>query len=178
MVANGGSGNDKDYSNENNDGVDELRPTTSFGAEAVPEAQRPVNEYLDVTSQPMFDWAAAGTKGLLNRLVTLYNVLFWSICYPIAGATYTIDGYTLQKVVASNVGAICCILVVVFRIYSGWNYVGDRLTSKVIEYEETGWYDGQYELKTETERKRDRFLYNNDVKPVVDCRTVQTCTVR
>ena len=54
------------------------------------------------------------------------------------------------------------------RLYSGWSYVGSRLTSKVIEYEETGWYDGDVELKTETELKRDRFLFNSDVKPILD----------
>lgn len=37
---------------------------TSFGAEAVPEGQRPVNEYLDLTRAPLFDWASeeTGTK--------------------------------------------------------------------------------------------------------------------
>lgn len=147
---------------------DDLRPTTSFGAEIVPEAQRPVNEYLDVISQPFFDWASAGTKGLLTRLVILYSILFWVICYPIAGATYTMDGYELQKLVCSNVGAIFVILVFLIRLYSGWNYISERLTSKIIEYEETGWFDGQFTYKTENEQKRDRFLYNSDVKPVVE----------
>ena len=54
------------------------------------------------------------------------------------------------------------------RLYSGWSYVGARLTSKTIEYEETGWYDGDIETKTEAEMKRDRFLYNDQVKPVVE----------
>lgn len=29
----------------------------------------------------------------------------------------------------------------------GWSYVGDRLLSAVIPYEETGWYDGQMWVK-------------------------------
>ena len=51
---------------------------TSFGADAVPESQRPVNEFLDVTNQPMFGWASLerGNKGLLTRLVILYSVFF------------------------------------------------------------------------------------------------------
>jgi Conserved in the green lineage and diatoms 27 len=153
---------------ETNENIN-LRPTTSFGAEIVPEAQRPVNEYMDVTSQPFFDWASSnGTKGLLTRLLILYNAFFWMICYPITNATYTMDGYMIQKLVCSNVGAIFVILVFLIRLYSGWNYIGERLTSKVIEYEETGWYDGQFAYKTENELKRDRFLYNSDVKPVVE----------
>lgn len=32
-------------------------------------------------------------------------------------------------------------------ILQGWSYVGDRLLSAVVAYEETGWYDGQMWVK-------------------------------
>ena len=58
-----------------------------------------------------------------------------------------------------------CLLI---RLYTGWGYIGDRLNSKVVEYEETGWYDGDFEKKSAAELKRDRMLYQSNVKPVVD----------
>lgn len=58
--------------------------------------------------------------------------------FPIAGATFTQSGYLLQKIAASNVGTLGLIVVVLVRLFSGWGYVGARLQSKVIEYEETG----------------------------------------
>ena len=63
------------------DEVTPLRPETSFGADAVPEDQRPVNEYLDVTRQPMFGWASleSGNKGLLTRLAIVYSVMFAAV---------------------------------------------------------------------------------------------------
>jgi hypothetical protein len=88
--------------------------------------------------------------------------------FPIAGATYTSDGYLLQKIASANVGTLAFVVVVLVRIYSGWGYVGSRLQSKNIEYEETGWYDGNIEPKTEAELKRDQFLYQSDVQPAVD----------
>jgi hypothetical protein len=88
--------------------------------------------------------------------------------YPIAGATFTQEGFLLQKVAAANVGTLGLVLVVLIRLYSGWGYVASRLQSKVIEYEETGWYDGNFERKTEAEYKRDQFLYKSDVQPAVD----------
>lgn len=97
--------------------------------------------------------------------------------FPIAGATFTQDGYLIQKIAASNVGSLGFVLVVLLRIYSGWGYVGSRLQSKVIEYEETGWYDGNFEPKTDAEYKRDQFLYQNDVKPAVDRAKVVTLAV-
>ena len=87
-------------------------------------------------------------------------------CYPISGATWVNEGYFLQKVTASNVGAMSVVLVLVLRLYSGWGYIGSRLQSKVIEYEETGWYDGDFEEKSDAEKARDLFLYRSNVKPV------------
>jgi Conserved in the green lineage and diatoms 27 len=55
----------------------------------------------------------------------------------------------------------------VARIYTGWSYLGSRLLAPTIEYEETGWYDGALERKTNTELARDRLLYADRVKPVV-----------
>lgn len=153
---------------ENQDQFETILPETSFGSEAVPEAQRPVNEYLDISRQPLFGWPTAGLQGFLVRLGITYASVFAIVCYPIAGATYTQDGYLLQKVAASNVGAISLLVVLMIRIYSGWGYLKARLTSKVIEYEETGWYDGDVELKTESEMRRDRFLYKDKVQPVVE----------
>lgn len=149
---------------------DELVPETSFGAEAVPEQQRPVNEYLDLLRQPMFGWASeeTGSKGLLIRLLAVYGVVFTAVCYPISGATFTQEGYLLQKITSSNVGALLFLLVLMVRLYSGWGYVGARLQSKNIEFEETGWYDGDIEEKTEEEKQRDKFLYQSNVKPVED----------
>ena len=57
--------------------------------------------------------------------------------FPIAGATFTQDGFLLQKVAASNVGTLGLVLVLLVRLYSGWGYAGARLQSKVIEYEGT-----------------------------------------
>jgi len=142
----------------------------SFGAEVVPEGQRPVNEYLDMKQAPLFGWGSneVGLKGLLIRLGVVYSVAFLALGFPIAGATYTSDGYLLQKIASANVGTLGLVLIVLIRIYSGWGYIGSRLQSKVIEYEETGWYDGNFEPKTEAEMKRDQFLYRSDVQPAVD----------
>ena len=33
------------------------------------------------------------------------------------------------------------------RLYLGWNHIFKRLTSEKVEYEESGWYDGQIWIK-------------------------------
>jgi len=150
--------------------ISSVVPTTSFGAEAVPEGQRPANEYLDLIRAPLFSWAMQekGNNGLLIRLAAVYAVVFALIGFPIAGATYTEDGFLLQRLAAANVGTMSFVIALLVRLYSGWGYVGARLQSKVVEFEETGWFDGAFEEKSEKENARDLFLYRSDVKPVVD----------
>jgi len=143
-------------------------PRTTFGAEAVPEEQRPANEYLDLISAPLFDWAdeESGNKGLMIRLTALYTFCFAAVCWPISGATFSGDGFLWHKLCASNVGAFGVILFLLIRLYTGWGYIGSRLNSKTIEYEESGWYDGAIEEKTTAEIARDLLLYRANVLPV------------
>lgn len=56
-------------------------PETSFGAEIVPEGQRPVNEYLEMKRAPLFIWASneVGSGGLLLRLGVVYAVCFVAV---------------------------------------------------------------------------------------------------
>lgn len=60
------------------------------------------------------------------------------------------------------------VTVAVVRMYLGWAYVGNRLLSATVEYEETGWYDGQIWVKTAEVLARDRLLGSFTVKPVLN----------
>jgi len=165
------SGNDDDnagFEIRSQDDAEGPRISAPFGSENVPVDQRPSNEYLNLISAPTFGWASqeSGDVGLIIRLSAVYTGFLFLVCYPISGATWVEEGFWLQKLTASNVGAMSVVLVLVVRLYSGWGYIGSRLRTKVIEYEESGWYDGAFERKTDAEKARDLFLYRSDVKPV------------
>lgn len=133
----------------------------------IPEEQLPIIEYQDLLEQPFFDWATEG-KGLATKLGIFYGVLFFGVCYPISCQTWTQDGYMLQRLAASNIGALGTVLLFAVRISSGWSYIGSRLKSDFVVYEETGWYDGAVEKKSKEAKIRDTLVYNDDVRPVVD----------
>lgn len=46
----------------------------------------------------------------------------------------------IEWAVAGCLGSLVVVVLVVLRIYLGWAYVGDRLLSAAVPYEETGWY--------------------------------------
>lgn len=45
----------------------------------------------------------------------------------------------LEFLLSSGTGALAVVSVLVLRIYLGWSYVGNRLLSAAVDYEETGW---------------------------------------
>jgi hypothetical protein len=48
---------------------------------------------------------------------------------------------------ALTAGTITATAFIALFIFSNWAYVRDRLLSATVEYEETGWYDGQVYVK-------------------------------
>lgn len=47
----------------------------------------------------------------------------------------------MEWAIAGCLGSLMIVALVVLRIYLGWQYVGDRLLSASVAYEETGWCD-------------------------------------
>eukprot|EP00854_Cymbomonas_tetramitiformis_P003040 gene3040-3865_t len=74
----------------------------------------------------------------------------------------------LECILAASCGSFFIVALASLRIFLGWSYVSDRLLSAVVEYEETGWYDGQLWVKSPEVLARDRMLGSYQVKPVLD----------
>ena len=53
------------------------------------------------------------------------------------------------------------------RLYLGWNHVFKRLNSESVEYEESGWYDGQVWIKPLVLKERESLIASNEVKPIL-----------
>lgn len=65
---------------------------------------------------------------------------------------------------SATVGSLVVVAAVVVRIFLGWSYVGNRLMSAAVEYEETGWYDGEVFVKPPEVLTRDRLLGMYEVR--------------
>ncbi|KAJ6907629.1 CONSERVED IN THE GREEN LINEAGE AND DIATOMS 27 [Populus alba x Populus x berolinensis] len=121
----------------------------------VPFEQRPVNEYSSLKEGPLYSWGELGPGPFLLRLGGLWLATFTVLGVPIAAATFNPSREPLRFVLAAGTGTLFLVSLIILRIYLGWSYVGDRLLSAVIPYEESGWYDGQMWVKP------------TEVKPVI-----------
>ncbi|PIA33115.1 hypothetical protein AQUCO_04200106v1 [Aquilegia coerulea] len=124
----------------------------------VPFEQRPVNEYSSLKDGPLYSWGELSPGPFFLRIGGLWLVTFTVLGIPIAAASFNPSREPLRFLLAAGTGTLFLVALVVLRIYLGWSYVGDRLLSAVIPYEETGWYDGQMWVKPPEVLARDRLL--------------------
>ncbi|KAK7406478.1 hypothetical protein VNO78_08105 [Psophocarpus tetragonolobus] len=133
----------------------------------VPFEQRPVNEYSSLKNGILYSWGELGSGSFFLRLGGLWLALFTVLGGPIAAASFSPSKEPLRFILAAGTGTLFIVSLIVLRIYLGWSYVGDRLLSAVIPYEESGWYDGQMWVKPPEILARDRLLGSYKVKPVI-----------
>lgn len=133
----------------------------------VPFEQRPVNEYSSLKDETLYSWAELSPGPFFQRLGSLWLATFIALGVPIAAASFNPSKDPLRFALAAGTGTLFLVSLIVLRIYLGWSYVGDRLLSAVIPYEESGWYDGQMWAKPPEILARDRLLGSYKVKPVI-----------
>ncbi|RCV16762.1 hypothetical protein SETIT_3G164100v2 [Setaria italica] len=136
----------------------------------VPPEQRPVNEYEALASSLPFSWAAGDLRVYCSRLALTGAAFALFVGLPVAafGGRGGAGGDAVHLALGATGSGILAVTLAVVRMYLGWAYVGNRLLSATVEYEETGWYDGQIWVKTPEVLARDRLLGSFSVKPVLN----------
>ncbi|KAM0863477.1 hypothetical protein ACQ4PT_044572 [Festuca glaucescens] len=132
----------------------------------VPPDQRPVNEYEALAASLPFSWAAGDLRVYCSRLAFTGAAFALFVGLPVAA--FGGRGDAVHLALGATGSGILAVTLAVVRMYLGWAYVGNRLLSATVEYEETGWYDGQIWVKTPEVLARDRLLGSFSVKPVLN----------
>jgi Conserved in the green lineage and diatoms 27 len=132
----------------------------------VPADQRPVNEYKSLQESWFFGWSSADLKRFLVRLGCLWG-LSWVISGPIAASSFDPTDAAVRFVLATSGGGFFLVSLVLLKLYLDWSYVHRRLYSETVDYEETGWYDGQSWTKPSQELNQDRLISTYQVQPIL-----------
>jgi len=122
----------------------------------VPMDQRPSSQLKEVAEGLVSGWGGLDGKSYALRLTILCGFFFTVIAYPIASETYNPEIQWTEAHVAALLGSLVAVSAITLNIHNSWDYVRNRLLSATIEYEETGWYDGQVYVKTPEMLAKDR----------------------
>ena len=131
----------------------------------VPKEQQPTNEFIALSKSTIFSWPK--TKKLLILVLIKFWIIAFVIFLVISSGSIYFKKYLLKYILLSLFSSLSIPLLISIRLYLGWNHVFKRLTSEKVEYEESGWYDGQVWIKPLNLKERESLIASNEVKPIL-----------
>ena len=131
----------------------------------VPREQQPTNEFLELSNSKFFALAKTN-KNFSILLISIWLVAFLIFLVISSGSTY-FDKYLLKYIFLSFFGSLSAPLLITIWLFLSWDYIYKRLTSEKIEYEESGWYDGQIWIKPIELKEKESLIASIEVKPIL-----------
>ena len=131
----------------------------------VPKEQQPTNEFIEISKSKIFSWAKT-KKSLILILIKFWASAFVLFLIISSGSIY-FKTYLLNYILLSFFSSLSIPLLISIKLYLGWNHVFKRLTSEKVEYEESGWYDGQVWIKPLNLKEKESLIASIEVKPIL-----------
>ena len=131
----------------------------------VPREQQPTNEFIELSKSTVFSWPKT-KKSLIIELTKFWLCTFVIFLVISSGSIYfqtSLSKYILLSLFSS----LSIPLLISIRLYLGWNHVFKRLTSERVEYEESGWYDGQVWIKPLVLKEKESLIAAIEVRPIL-----------
>ncbi|MFN9069436.1 MAG: CGLD27 family protein [Cyanobacteriota bacterium] len=144
-------------------GADAAEPTIAC---PVAKEQRPLEEYKQLERSWFFSWPARGTAVLIRSLLLAWLGML-PLSLVVSSGSWSLKDHHLGIAAAAFTFSLGLPLVLLLRQWLGWSYVKRRLLSEKVEYEESGWYDGQVWEKPLAWRQQDLLVARHQVGPVL-----------
>ena len=131
----------------------------------VPREQQPTNEFIELSKSKIFSWPKT-KKSLILVLLKFWLGTFVLFLVISSGSVY-FKTSLFKYILLSFFSSLSIPLLITIRLYLGWNHIFKRLTSEKVEYEESGWYDGQVWEKPLVLREKEILIASIEVKPIL-----------
>ena len=131
----------------------------------VPREQQPTNEFIELSKSIFFSWPKT-KKSLILVLIKFWVGTFVIFLVISSGSIY-FKTSILKYILLSFFSSLSIPFLISLRLYLGWNHVFKRLTSEIVEYEESGWYDGQVWIKPLLLKEKESLIASIEVKPIL-----------
>ena len=131
----------------------------------VPREQQPTNEFIELSKSVIFSWPKT-KKSLIIVLFKFWIGTFIIFLVISSGSVY-FKASLLKYILLSFFSSLSIPMLISIRLYLGWNHVFKRLNSEKVEYEESGWYDGQVWVKPLVLKEKESLIASNEVKPIL-----------
>ena len=131
----------------------------------VPKNQQPTNEFIELSKSKIFSWPKS-KKSFLFILTKVWLATF-IVFFVISSGSVYFETSILRYILLSFFCSLSLPFLFSIRLYLGWNHIFKRLTSEKVEYEESGWYDGQIWYKPVNLKEKESLIATAEVKPIL-----------
>ena len=131
----------------------------------VPKDQQPTNEFIELSKSKIFSLPKS-KKTFLFILIKYWLGTFFIFLAISSGSIY-FETSTLKYILLSFFSSLSFPFLFSLRLYLGWSHIFKRLNSEKIEYEESGWYDGQIWIKPLNLKEKESLIALLEVKPIL-----------
>ena len=131
----------------------------------VPREQQPTNEFIELSNSIIFSWPKT-KKSLIIVLFKFWVGTFILFLVISSGSIY-FKTSILKYILLSLFSSLSIPLLISIRLYLGWKHIFKRLNSERVEYEESGWYDGQVWIKPLVLKEKESLIASIEVKPIL-----------
>ena len=131
----------------------------------VPREQQPTNEFIELSKSKIFSWPKT-KKSLILILIKFWVGAFVLFLIISSGSVY-FKTSLIKYILLSFFSSLSIPLLISIRLFLGWQHVFKRLTSEKVEYEESGWYDGQVWEKPLVLKEKESLIASIEVRPIL-----------
>jgi len=131
----------------------------------VPKEQQPTNEYIELSNSLVFSLPRSNKKYILV-LITVWIICFLIFLIISSGSVHFSEN-NFKYILISFFCSLSAPLLISIRLLLGWNHIFKRLIAEKVEYEESGWYDGQIWIKPVQLKEKETLIAFLEVKPIL-----------
>ena len=132
----------------------------------VPLKQRPLNEFNSIRNSWIISWPLLD-KSIFYRKLLHSWIFITPITFIISYGSNYLKNNIFDLTVISLTSSLVFPILLLSRQWLSWIYIYKRLNSENIEYEESGWYDGQVWEKPIDWRAKELLIAQHQVKPIL-----------
>ena len=133
----------------------------------VPLNQRPLNEFNSIRNSWIISWPFL-ERIIFYRKLTFSWLIITPVCLTISYGSDYLKNNIFELILLSLTASIFFPVLLLIRQWLSWLYIYKRLNSENIEYEESGWYDGQTWEKPIDWRAKDLLIAQHQIKPILN----------
>ncbi len=133
----------------------------------VPQNQRPLNEFNNIRNSWIISWPFQEKSIFYKKLIYSW-ITFIPLTLIIAYGSDYLKNNIFDLILISITASLLFPLLLLFRQWLSWIYIYKRLNSENIEYEESGWYDGQVWEKPIDWRAKELLIAQHQIKPILN----------